>query len=183
MNKLHDEQTISLDELLKNIHPHNKAMEKGRAILEYISQGDHRQSEAYAAAIYFFAGGEPDIAVAVLDYGVQENKKNYGRGLAGEMPPNERTEKVIKALQKNRKKIPSIIREVYQQIDAHAERYASEMSLDKFELKQYRIVLILEDSFLHQASEHRIKQTEAESIVGYLTLFPNTIRRLELGDD
>lgn len=198
MDKSRDEQTISLDELLKNIHPHNKVMENGKAILlDFISHEDYRPSEVYAAAtcfdaaIYFFAGGEPDIAIAVLDYGIQETKKLYEMGLAGEMPPVERIEQIVKALRKNRKKIPKIIRGVAQHMKYHAKKVTSFFrrtgcpSLPREVIERdpiYNLMTPFEEGFdiPCQCSKHRIKQEEAAIITAYLTVRPNTIRLLDL---
>ncbi|MBI4150066.1 hypothetical protein HY488_01545 [Candidatus Woesearchaeota archaeon] len=101
---------VNLNDIIRGILATNPALKKGREVLEWVHAGPHRQSDAYCAAMYLFIGGATNSALDALSYAVQENERAIGFGLMGEMPPDHRTHRILKALRDNKAQLPSLMK-------------------------------------------------------------------------
>ena len=172
---------MELDEIVTKINPENKLLARGREILEWGSEGKHRQSEAYAASLYLFLGGDPESALAALEYGIQENQRNIGPGLYREMPPSQKTYKVFEALKRNATEIASIVEEAYVLPDMYNQlRRAIDSKRDFKTIRREALKpferMILGHAIFESAFNKGIRCDDCKYISDYLMNMPNVTK-------
>ena len=174
---------MELSEIITKINPENKLLARGRELLEWVSEGEHRQSEAYAASLYLFLGGDSESALAALKYGIRENQRNKGPGLYREMPPSQKTQNMFEALKRNASKIPDIVEEAYVLPDMYNQlRRVINSKRDFKTIRQEALKpferMILGQTIFESAFNKGIRCEDCKYISDYLMNMPNVTKRV-----
>lgn len=108
---------VSLDSLIKKVDPRNPALREGQEILMRIKRDPYSHASAYAAGIYFIVGGDPNLGLDSLAYGMAENKRGYGFGLMREEGVGPESYKVYRLLEKFKPELTGVVKSVAKQYE------------------------------------------------------------------